>query len=293
LGSKKQLLELFATAIRRFELSMKRSPSCALVINGYSSVASSNFTETLGKLVTDYLGQPDASVRGYRTVERLAEFIADKVTVATQRRAIKDSNAAKFAGSGLPRSAPVWERDLLILVHNIDGESIRSRAVQNALATLAATRGIRLVASVDHVHSPLLWDHVQSAKFNFCFRQATTLQPYLIESSDKPEQFALKHSSAAGAKFVLRSLTNNHKEVLQVLARHQLDKNRLGMTQNELYEACSQNMVVSSRAALVRLLVEFKDHKIVASRRPANRQETLFIAWEPKVIRTVLLGESS
>jgi origin recognition complex subunit 2 len=44
---------------------------------------------------------------------------------------------------------------LLLLIHNIDGPTLRNAQAQTALATLAAHPKVSLVASLDHLNSPL------------------------------------------------------------------------------------------------------------------------------------------
>ena len=67
-------------------------------------------------------------------------------------------------------------RPLYCVFHNIDGPSLRSRDVQEALASLVAhstivgtdVNAVRLVASIDHVNaSALLWDNRTSANFSW------------------------------------------------------------------------------------------------------------------------------
>ena len=101
-----------------------------------------------------------------------------------------------------------------------------------------------------------------------------------------------KFTSAAGASFVLKSLTQNHKDVLLVLANHQLHVDSFGMEATELYAQCSRDMIVSNFSQLSRLLVEFKDHKIVSTRKlgPSGK-ENLYIAWATSVIENVLFGK--
>jgi origin recognition complex subunit 2 len=55
-----------------------------------------------------------------------------------------------------------------LVVNNIDGVALRTPEAQATLADLAATGVVRLVASVDHVNAPLLWDKKLLARFNWC-----------------------------------------------------------------------------------------------------------------------------
>ena len=55
-----------------------------------------------------------------------------------------------------------------LLINNIDGVSLRSPEAQATLADLASTGVVRVVASLDHVNAPLLWDKKLLARFNWC-----------------------------------------------------------------------------------------------------------------------------
>jgi len=55
---------------------------------------------------------------------------------------------------------------VVLLVHSLDGSPLlRTRTHQSALAVLAASPRIRLIASVDHVNAGLLWDADLAASF--------------------------------------------------------------------------------------------------------------------------------
>src|SRR5699024_7208645 len=47
---------------------------------------------------------------------------------------------------------------LTIVIHNIDGESLRADKTQSLLAQLASANQISVVASIDHIQAPILWD---------------------------------------------------------------------------------------------------------------------------------------
>jgi hypothetical protein len=298
LGSKKQLLELLAGAVARFERDSERPVSCVLTLNGF---APGRLRDVLATLVHEYLGLPERAAQGGAgcvggaDVERTASWLADVFAQLARRRALALPPAVRHkplaGGLELPRDAPAWERELLLVVHSMDAAPMRPRAVRNALAALAAAPGVRLVASSDSVHAQVLWDEQQLAALNLVLRPAHTLQPYLTETAHKPTAAAREQGSAQGAAFVLKSLTQNHKDVLKVLAHRQLQESETGMTQQDLYEECSRDMIVSSLTQLRRLLVEFKDHKVVATRKGPGGRELLYIAWEPKVVQTLLLGD--
>ncbi|PWA38391.1 origin of replication complex subunit 2 [Artemisia annua] len=112
-----------------------------------------------------------------------------------------------------------------LVIHNIDGPGLRDSDTQHLLARIAACSHVRIVASIDHVNAPLLWDkkmvHVQ---FNWCWHHVPTFAPYKIEGVFHP--LILAHGgtsqSVKTASIVLQSLTPNAQSVFKVLAEHQL-----------------------------------------------------------------------
>ncbi|KAL5492177.1 ORC2 [Sanghuangporus weigelae] len=98
-------------------------------------------------------------------------------------------------------------RHLFLIIHNIDGQTLRSERSKNCLAVLAAHPSIHIVASIDHIMTPLLWsttesfaqprraqsDHsskeshnslgqaLPSGGFNWLWHDLTTMHPYDFE----------------------------------------------------------------------------------------------------------------
>lgn len=56
---------------------------------------------------------------------------------------------------------------------------LQSRAAQALLSRLAALPHVSLVASFDHVDTPVLWDSFTAARFNWRLHDVTTCQPQL------------------------------------------------------------------------------------------------------------------
>jgi origin recognition complex subunit 2 len=50
---------------------------------------------------------------------------------------------------------PPTDEDLFLIIHNIDGPMLRAEKVQTVLSMLADVPNVHLLASVDHINSPL------------------------------------------------------------------------------------------------------------------------------------------
>ncbi|XP_011882352.1 PREDICTED: origin recognition complex subunit 2 [Vollenhovia emeryi] len=179
---------------------------------------------------------------------------------------------------------------LYLIIHNIDGIMLRSGKVQNALASLAAVPNIHVVASVDHVNAPLLWDHVKRAKFNFYWWDATTLLPYRAETSYESSLLVQQSSGLvlSSLQNVFLSLTSNARTIYLILVKYQLSNsshNFAGMLFKDLYRAAREQFLVSSDLALRAQLTEFIDHKLLRTKRTVDGAEHLSIPLDKTLLK--------
>ena len=52
-------------------------------------------------------------------------------------------------------------------INNIDGANLRNEKSQEVLAKLAAIEHVFVIATIDHIHAPLLWDEDKAKLFNW------------------------------------------------------------------------------------------------------------------------------
>ncbi|KAG0290107.1 Origin recognition complex subunit 2 [Linnemannia gamsii] len=200
------------------------------------------------------------------------------------------------------------ERDiqkLYLLIHNIDGTGLRAEKVQSALSLLASCPHIHLIASIDHINANILWDTVKSSRFNWVWHELTTFRPYLTETSFENSIMVRQGElGARGIQFVLASLTSNGKGLFKVLAEYQIQaetnaddnggaggaKNymELGMAYNALFKKCQENFLVSNAVTFRTQLTEFRDHRIVQSKKGPDGVEILYIPLSAGVLEGIL-----
>ncbi|XP_011647253.1 origin recognition complex subunit 2 isoform X1 [Pogonomyrmex barbatus] len=178
---------------------------------------------------------------------------------------------------------------LYLLIHNIDGIMLRSNKAQNLLASLAAVSNIHIIASVDHINAPLLWDHIKRAKFNFYWWDATTLLPYQAETAyeDSLSVQQSKVLALSSLQNVFLSLTSNARAIYLILVKYQLSNsssNYTGMPFKDLYRAAREQFLVSSDLTLRAQLTEFIDHKLVRTKRTVDGAEHLIIPLDKTVL---------
>ncbi|XP_018371240.1 PREDICTED: origin recognition complex subunit 2 [Trachymyrmex cornetzi] len=179
---------------------------------------------------------------------------------------------------------------LYLLIHNIDGVMLRSNKAQNILASLAAIPNIHVLASVDHINAPILWDHVKRAKFNFYWWDATTLLPYQAETSYESSLLVQQSSGLvlSSLQNVFLSLTSNARAIYLILVEYQLSNNSsnfTGMAFRDLYRAAREQFLVSSDLTLRAQLTEFIDHKLLRIKRTVDGVEHLTIPLDNSLLK--------
>ncbi|XP_037913037.1 origin recognition complex subunit 2 [Hermetia illucens] len=174
------------------------------------------------------------------------------------------------------------EKHLFLIVHNIDGPILRSYKAQEVLSRISAIPNVHLIASMDHINTPLVWDHMNLSNFNFSCWDATTLLPYSDETSY--ENCLLVQNSGdlalSSMNNVFQSLTSNARKIFLLIAKEQLkvdDTNYPGLPFKDLYWLARESFLVSSDLALRAQLTEFLDHKLIKSKRTADGTEHLRI----------------
>ena len=188
---------------------------------------------------------------------------------------------------------------LFLLIHNIDGHMLRSPNTQAALAHLATSCNIHLVASIDHINAPLVWDQNRTSAFNWLWYDTTTFEAYSEETSY--ENSLMVHQTGTLAlsslKHVLHSLTSNSKGIFKVLSDYHLDNEEnasyQGMAFGDLYQRCRERFLVNSDLTLRGQLTEFRDHKLVKSKKGVDGVEYLSIALDCATLRTFLEEDGS
>ncbi|XP_068640322.1 origin of replication complex subunit 2 isoform X2 [Aristolochia californica] len=265
-GSKKLLLEDFAsTALTEYGV---------VVINGYLQSVNINHA---------VIAMAELLMEQQKTKQRTPTKM--KKPFASQS---KEDLLAFLNGSHSKNG----DSFICIVIHNIDGPGLRDSESQLYLAQIASCSCVRLVASVDHVNAPLLWDKKKvHTQFNWCWYHVPTFAPYKVEGLFFPLILAHGGSSqsAKTASIVLQSLTPNAQSVFKVLAEYQLaHPDEEGLPINKLYSICRERFLVSSQVTLNSHLTEFKDHEMVKTRRNEDGQECLYIPFASDGLEKVL-----
>lgn len=186
------------------------------------------------------------------------------------------------------------DTDLFLIINNIEGPMLRNVKTQATLASIVQLKKVHVIATIDHINAPLLWDHSKISKFRFTWWDATTFLPYTEETSY--ENSLMSQSSGAlqmsSLRSVYQSLTTNAKGIFNIIIEYQLENYKQaqyqGLPFKELYSKCREQFLVSSDLALRAQLTEFLDHKLVKMKRSYDSSENLIIPIENGLLQEFL-----
>ncbi|KAL4229425.1 Origin recognition complex subunit 2 [Mactra antiquata] len=173
--------------------------------------------------------------------------------------------------------------DFYLIIHNIDGTMLRNEKSQNILSLLGSIQGLHIIASVDHINSSLIWDQTKCSRFRWLWYNCTTFAAYSEETSYENSLLVQQSGALALSSLthVMKSLTPNAKGIFLLLARYQMENkdvtNYVGMSLQDLYQRCRESFLVNSDLTLQAQLTEFRDHKMIKSKKSFDGIEHLYI----------------
>ncbi len=153
---------------------------------------------------------------------------------------------------------------IYLIIHNIDGKSLRKIKSQTALSILGNCKYIHLIASVDHQHFGSLWNRNHLNKFHWIYHEITTYKHYFEEMEFSKEQIIEPSTErkSHGLKHIMNSLTPQHCDIIEILAEYQI-KMKMGLEEDEWYTLCEAKLIVSNDLKFKQYINEFIDHTII------------------------------
>lgn len=244
LGSKRNLLEKFRKTLLQDSLH--------IVINGF--FPSITIKSILNSITEEALGYPGT----FRSPLDQLNFIVQKF-----------------------KEEPSLE--LYLLIHNLDSHMLRGDKSQQVLGQLASISNIHLLASIDHLNAPLMWDQSKQSLYNWLWYETTTYSSYIEETSYE-NSLLVKRSGAlalSSLTHVLRSLTPNARGIFRLLAEYQMankdNPSYTGLSFQDFYQQCREAFLVNSDLTLRAQLTEFRDHKLIRTKKGPDGVEYLII----------------
>ncbi|KAJ1865182.1 Origin recognition complex subunit 2 [Coemansia sp. RSA 989] len=246
---------------------------------------------------------PVAIINGYFPTLNLKQSL-EKIAVEILDLGITSGSIADLAAliHGYFSSSSCTVDEMYVVVHNIDGPCLRKH--QAALAVLASSPRIHVLASIDHIEAPLIWDTSTITRFNWAWHDLTTFEPYTVETSYENFTTESKEIGPRGVLHVLASLTENAKGIFRVLAEYQIAEavmdedaadtqkksgsNVPEMSYSSYFTACRDQFLVTNEMTFRSQLTEFRDHKVIQSRHAPDGTEFVFIPLSATVLGTIL-----
>ncbi|KAM6178374.1 origin recognition complex subunit 2 [Rhynchocyon petersi] len=186
---------------------------------------------------------------------------------------------------------------LFLLIHNLDSQMLRGDKSQQIIGQLSSLHNVYLIASIDHLNAPLMWDHAKQSLYNWLWYETTTYHPYTEETSYENSLLVKQSGSLPLSSLihVLRSLTPNARGIFRLLIKHQLDNqdnpSYIGLSFQDFYQQCREAFLVNSDLTLRAQLTEFRDHKLIRTKKGTDGVEYLFIAVDSGTLTEFLEKE--
>ncbi|CAH6791660.1 Orc2 [Phodopus roborovskii] len=187
--------------------------------------------------------------------------------------------------------------ELFLLIHNLDSQMLRGDNSQQILGQLSSLHNVYLIASVDHLHAPLMWDHAKQSLYNWLWYETTTYSPYTEETSYENSLLVKQSGSLPLSSLihVLRSLTPNARGIFRLLIKFQLDNqdspSYIGLSFQDFYQQCREAFLVNSDLTLRAQLTEFRDHKLIKTKKGTDGVEYLLIPVDSRTLADFLEKE--
>ncbi|XP_048200945.1 origin recognition complex subunit 2 isoform X2 [Perognathus longimembris pacificus] len=244
LGSKRDLLEKFRTTVLQNSIHM--------VINGFfPGIGVKSILNSITQEVLSHMGT-------FRSTLDQLDWITNRFK--------EDSSL-----------------ELFLLIHNLDSQMLRGDSSQQIIGQLSSLHNIHLIASIDHLNAPLMWDHAKQSLYNWLWYETTTYSPYSEETSYENSLLVKQSGSLPLSSLihVLRSLTPNARGIFRLLIKYQLDNqdnpSYIGLSFQDFYQQCREAFLVNSDLTLRAQLTEFRDHKLIRTKKGTDGVEYLFI----------------
>uniref|UniRef100_A0A8C4WPF0 Origin recognition complex subunit 2 n=1 Tax=Gopherus evgoodei TaxID=1825980 RepID=A0A8C4WPF0_9SAUR len=128
-----------------------------------------------------------------------------------------------------------------------------------------------------------VWDQAKQSLYNWLWYETTTFSPYLEETSYENSLLVQQSGSLALSSLthVLHSLTPNARGIFRLLAQYHLENkdnpSYPGLSFQDFYQRCREAFLVNSDLTLRAQLTEFRDHKLIRTKRGTDGVEYLLI----------------
>jgi len=130
----------------------------------------------------------------------------------------------------------------------MDTGILKNPEYQSYLSELSEIKFITLIISVDHIKAGMLWSEQMLDRFGFIGVEINTYEDFEYELEYQSPLFSFKNDNQeVGLAFVLKSMTRNQREIIKLIAQHQLNHPQdKGISLKDLLELCVEHMLAFS-----------------------------------------------
>ncbi|KAJ3416535.1 Origin recognition complex subunit 2 [Chytridiales sp. JEL 0842] len=323
------------SAMNFAQWSFELSQGFNLLLYGYGSKEN-----IINKFVQERCwSSPVFTLKGYLPkLNPIKDLLSKIITTLVKRDGVKGMGSLPNQVAAIANYFASDDREydrMYIVIHNIDGPNLRNEKAQSLLSTLVSTSppgSIRLIASIDHINAPLLWDRAMADRYRWLWKDATSFEPYTKETEYASVMMVQSNqkANAEGAKHVLASLNGNAQKMFRVLAEYQIEASRSeggggrsskkkrvddgeergagggsdsegeeaeeifsavknGLSYNTFYHMCVENLIATNMEVFKTQLGEFRDHKIIISKKASDGEEVLYIPFNSETLQELVL----
>lgn len=187
------------------------------------------------------------------------------------------------------------QKQLIILLHNIDGPNLRDPLDQSVLAALVENPAVLMLATVDHINATLLHTsrHLESFKWVYCrvdtfeFPSQELLAGHSSLLRLNPKSSNLVHSLSS-LDMLWKSLATNSRSIFRLFFSLFFN-NKEPVAFWDLFSVARDEFLVSSDMALRQQLIEFSDHRILRWMRGDDGNERLVGLLEKSLVEKFLI----
>ncbi|KAK0152360.1 Origin recognition complex subunit 2 [Merluccius polli] len=158
-----------------------------------------------------------------------------------------------------------------------------------SLNTLSHYTILPVPSNIIIIISPV-WDQCKQSQFNWLWWECVTYQRYVEETSYENSLLVQQTGALALSSLthVLRSLTSNARGIFKLLVEFQLENrdnpSYTGLSFQDFYQRCREAFLVNSDLTLRTQLTEFRDHKLIRTRKGADGVEYLLVPVETSTL---------
>lgn len=185
-----------------------------------------------------------------------------------------------------------YDIKIYLAINNIEGIMLRNKKAQMILSQLGKIEQIPVIATIDHINAPLMWDNCTYGDFNWIWYDSTTFMNYQDEVLYEGNVMLQKAGqlTLSSLRNVFNALTHNSREVFLIILKNQLEAEdgNAGMSFRELYQKCRKELLINSDVGLRSQLKEYLDHKILKQKRTAEGEEYFVIAYGNNILKQFL-----